>query len=177
MSVVSFLLGVLSLLLAIASIPLAAIPYAGVICSVLSVFSAVGGIVTGAKANSKARENGEDTTFAVIAIVLNSIMFLGGLCITLTCGACNVLWTKANREGFRVRLPDGGTVYMHPGDPIDGGVFDPWHYAPPPPPPYQAPPPVAPDDVDAALAPSAPTPQGAPPPAMPPPPMDPAPGH
>lgn len=174
MAIISFLLGVLSLLLGMASVPLTAFPYyAGAISSVLSVVAAVSGIVTGARANSRARENGEDTTFAIISLVFNSIMFAGGLCVTLTCGACNVLVSNSDGpSGFRMVGPDGSVRMYQIGEPMDGGVFG---ADPLTPDPQDVQNPL--DQPAGDTAPSAPPadPNGAqvaPPPAMPPPPMD-----
>ncbi len=176
MAVLSLLLGLLALLLAVAGFFLTIIPYAGVACSALSVVCAVAGIVLGARAHSQSRSTGEDSTFAVVAIVINVFVFLASLCILATCGACNALISNSdNRSGsFVVSGPDGSVqMYTFGGD---GGVeMRPDPLAPPPADPSLAPsaPPVAPaDQAGAPAAPVAAEPGSAPPPALPPPPMN-----
>lgn len=171
MAVLSLLLAIVSLLLALAGFVLTVIPYAGVICSVLSVLSAVAGIVIGARAHSQAKEAGDDTTLPVVAMVMNVFMFLGSLCLLATCGACNALMTSSGgRSGsFMVAGPDGSVQMYRFGDDAGVQVM---------PDPFAAPTPAPTNGTEAPQpapsgTPSAPSnAEGAPPPALPPPPMN-----
>lgn len=165
MSALSIVLAIVSLLLALAGFVLTVIPYAGVVCSVLSVASAVAGIVVGARAHARAKELGEDTTAPVVGLVMNVFLFLGSLCLLATCGACNALIsTSDQRSGsFIVGGPDGSVQMYRFGD--DAGVqVLPDPLAPPPPSAGDSNPPAQPN--------AAPPAEAAPPPALPPPPMN-----
>lgn len=179
MSALSFALAILSMFLTLVSMVSVGVEWFGLAAAVAAIFSAIGGIVTGAVAHGRAKQEGADTTFAVVSIVTNVFVFLGSFCLGGCCGGFNYLISS---EGLTrteyVPGPDGGVVirrHLPDGAVIDEeaprGMFGPSRR------------PSAFFDVDAGTTPAAdptvaPTPIApadpmAPPPAYPPPPIDP----
>lgn len=166
MAIAAILLGVFAFVAMFAGVILTIIPYAGAIFSALALIASVVGIVLAGLGKSRATQDGESTTPAMVGLVLNIVGVIFALLVFMTCGLCNACISAGGAgNGMRAVSLDGGGVYFtnQPGNAPPGSPF-----APPTAPAEPSPPeaPVAPEAVPADPA--------APPPAFPPPAPEPA---
>ena len=82
-------LAALALLLVFGGFLFSVVPVVGTLLSFLAPVAALAGIVTGGVGLSRARQDGDDGSLPVVAIVLNAVMLVPGLLVALTCGVCN----------------------------------------------------------------------------------------
>lgn len=158
MAIAAILLGVFAFIAMFAGVILTIIPYAGAIFSALALIASVVGIVLAGLGKSRATQDGESTTPAMVGLVLNIVGVIFALLVFMTCGLCNACLSAGGAgNGMRAVSLDGGGVYFtnQPGNAPPGSPFA------PPSAPAEPSPPAAPEALPADPA--------APPPAFPPP--------
>jgi hypothetical protein len=158
MAIAAILLGVFAFIAMFAGVILTIIPYAGAIFSALALIASVVGIVLAGLGKSRATQDGESTTPAMVGLVLNIVGVIFALLVFMTCGLCNACLSAGGAgNGMRAVSLDGGGVYFtnQPGNAPPGSPFAP---------------PSAPAEPSLPAAPEAlPADPAAPPPAFPPP--------
>jgi hypothetical protein len=153
----SIALSVLSFACMVAGVLTTPIPGVGAAFSFGAVALAVGGVVMGGKAMSRAKQQGAGAGVAQAGVILSALALAPALMTAMTCGVCNAFCANGRLETQR-------SFNVHFGQPLpeppgDGGTGtdDAQRGAPSP---HEAPP-SAPPDKDA------------PPPVFPPPPIAP----
>jgi pyruvate/2-oxoglutarate dehydrogenase complex dihydrolipoamide acyltransferase (E2) component len=172
MALVSILLSVIALLCTAIGFFTTPIPVLGTVFSFGAAAIAIGGIVLGGRAITRAKQQGRPNDTARIGVVLNVIALVPALLVALTCGLCNALFSTGNVQIQRdLQWNFGQGLFGDAGVPL--------------PPPLRQPPqsqqepgepqsPPEPSPAPAAPAPAAPAPS-APPSAQPQQPASPAP--
>lgn len=89
MSLVSILLGLLSFVLMVIGFVFGMVPIVGAVLSLGAPVVALGGIVCGGLAMSRARNEGQDNGLAVAGLGVSVVTFVLSLIVALTCGLCN----------------------------------------------------------------------------------------
>lgn len=160
----SVLLGILSVVCAMASAFLVIVPKAGVALSILAIAFSLASIVCGGVGMSQASARGVDDAMSTTGVIIGVLGFLTSFLLAMTCGACNACLTFVDSQidGGLSSLPwDGGshapTWDTDAGKPPAGGhAFGPLDAAAPdvstspaledgglrPPPPAFPPPPM-----------------------------------
>jgi hypothetical protein len=163
MAIVSILLAVVAVFCTLAGFLATLIPVAGVVLSFGAAAIALGGIMLGGKATSRAKQRGEPYDVARIGVWMNVVAFIPALLVAVTCGLCNALVSTGNVQMNRdVRfgvgpgmgfdqagsgpIPDGPQepepAPGQPGQPQPGDPPRPTQPAPNQPPPTLPPPPL-----------------------------------
>ncbi len=175
MGIASVILGVVSMICAVAGFILSWVPFVGGVLSFGSPVLALIGMVLGGVAMSRAKEEGANSGVATAGLIVSVVAFFPALLVALTCGLCNSLCSAASlqepRSTRQTQAPwymDGGNASISPGiTPVPPAVRNVL--------PTPGAPPSADPSADPSAEPSAePSPAarapGIPPPAFPPPP-------
>jgi hypothetical protein len=131
MAIGSILLAVLAFIATVVGFLLTPIPVLGAVVSFGAAALALGGIMLGGRAVSRAKRSGVPNDVARIAVVVNVLAFVPALLVALTCGVCNALVSTGNmqlQKNLNFKLDPG----FGPGATRDAGAE--------PPPSPQAPP-------------------------------------
>jgi hypothetical protein len=147
----SILLALASILFTGLGVLLLPVPIAGAVFAFGAPALALGGVITGGLALSRAKREKRATDSATVGVVLNALCVVPALLIALTCGVCNALCSSAGPDGRLHWSVQHGMPGPRPSRPSG-----------PPAPPA---PPAQPGDP------------AAPPPAFPPPPLPAGPGQ
>lgn len=169
MGLLSILLSGLAVVCAGIGVLTTPIPKIGLIFAFGAPALALGGIMLGGSAMSKAKRAGHTSETGRIGAILNAIAFVPSVVVALTCGVCNAFFSNGDMHvqknfqfGVRPFGPDGGVLTL------------PAPQRPRPGEPEPAPDPAQPPQGDT------PTPRDPAPPAtpapLPPPPLPPGPG-
>lgn len=177
MGIASIILGVLSMIFAIAGFLLSWVPALGALLSFGAPVLALIGIVLGGVGMSRAKEEGSETGVPMAGMIVSIVCFFPALLVALTCGVCNTMCTTAGMSGSRNRGSQVSPWILDAGGSSPGLGPQPAQPVLPPQPVQPAQPTPFPDPAAMPPNPSVPTPvPGQPPPAFPPPPApDPAP--
>ena len=89
MGIASIILGVLSMIFAVAGFLLSWVPALGALLSFGAPVLALIGIVLGGVGLSRAKNSGDGSTLATLGLTLNVIGLIFGLLFAVTCGVCN----------------------------------------------------------------------------------------
>lgn len=138
MGIASIILGVLSMIFAVAGFLLSWVPVLGALLSFGAPILALIGIVLGGVGMSRAKEEGSETGIPMAGLIVSIICFFPALLVALTCGVCNTVCTTASLNARR-RPPITGTPWY-----IDAGSGASPGLGPQPVPPAPVPPPVQP---------------------------------
>jgi len=116
MAILSILLSVLAAVCTLIGFLTTPIPVVGAVFSFGAAGVALGGIMLGGKAVSKAKREGSSHDVARIAVVLNVLAFVPALLVAFTCGACNAFVSTGNFQ-----LQRDFQINVGPGMPGDAG--------------------------------------------------------
>ena len=182
MGIASIILGVLSMIFAVAGFLLSWVPVLGALLSFGAPMLALIGIVLGGVGMSRAKQEGGETGIPMAGMIVCIVCFFPALLVALTCGVCNTMCTTASMNApDRPRSNTATPWYLDGGSSQSPGLGpQPAQPAPVPQPaqplqPQQAPqPPQLPDPTPPDPAGMNPSPiPGGPPPGYPPPPDQP----
>jgi hypothetical protein len=98
MALVSIVLSVVALVCTLIGFLTTPVPVLGLVFSFGAAAIALGGIMLGGKAQSRAKRDGVPNDMARIAVVLNVIAFVPALLVAVTCGVCNALFSTGNMQ-------------------------------------------------------------------------------
>jgi hypothetical protein len=96
MAIVSILLSVVALICTAVGFFTTPIPVLGTVFSFGAAAIALGGIILGGRAITRAKQAGQPSDTGRIAVVLNVIALVPALLVALTCGVCNALFSTGN---------------------------------------------------------------------------------
>ena len=171
MGIASIILGVLSMIFAVAGFLLSWVPALGALLSFGAPVLALIGIVLGGVGMSRAKEEGGETGVPMAGMIVSIVCFFPALLVALTCGVCNTMCTTAGLTSPRNHGSQGAPWTFDASAPSPGLGSQPAQPLGPPQPANPAQPTQLPDPGVMPANPSVPTAvPGQPPPAFPPPP-------
>jgi hypothetical protein len=98
MALLSILLAVLAFICTLLGFLTTPIPVVGLVFSFGAAAIALGGIMLGGRATSRAKRAGVPNDAARIAVVMNVLAFIPALLVAFTCGVCNALFSSGNLQ-------------------------------------------------------------------------------